>query len=136
MKTSLAAGSIVTAVLVSGSAVCAAESKSEAKLNIPAHYKVGGGGCRPGGGYSFIASSPDHPSTYPKLILKVFNGEVIGMIFEAGVEAGWKPWYGQQKGKPISHGGGPAHYSQTIYLKKPPTAAECASSKGPMGDKK
>ena len=136
MKTSLVAGSIITASLLAGSTTYATESTPKSKLNIPAHYKLGSGGCRAGGGYSFIASAPGHPSTYPKLILKVFNGEVIGMIFEAGVEAGWKPWYGQPKGKPISHGGGPAHYSQTIYLKKPPTATECASSKGPLGDEK
>ncbi|MBX9826599.1 MAG: hypothetical protein K2Y27_16610 [Xanthobacteraceae bacterium] len=102
-----------------------------ADTKIPPHYTVSGG-CRPGGGYSFVASAPGHPSTYPKLILRVFKGELIGMIFEAGTESGWKPWYDQADGKPVSHGSGPAHYSQAIWLKTPPTAEQCAASKGPM----
>ena len=73
----------------------------------------------------------DHPSTYPKLVLPLFNGEVIGMVFEADAPVGWQPWYDQPVGKPISHGGGPAHYSQTIYLKPPPSAADCMKSAGP-----
>ena len=133
MKTSLAAGSLIITSLAVGPGTYAAEGTAE--LKIPAHYKLGHGGCRPGGGYSFIASASGHPSTYPKLILKVFNGEIIGMIFEAGVESGWKPWYDQPREKPISHGGGPVHYSQAIYMRKPPTAEECAASKGPLGNK-
>lgn len=104
--------------------------------DIPPHYKPASAECRPGRGYSFIAETAKHPSTYPKLILRVFNGEVIGAIFEVPATAGWKPWYDQPEGKPVSHGGGPAHYSQAIYFKKPPTAAECASSPGPWGHRK
>ena len=118
-----------TAAVVLNPSVCAAETAAPSK--IPAHYKLGSGGCRPGSGYSFIAEAYSHPSTYPKLILKVFNGEVIGVIFEVPAEAGWKPWYDQPEGKPISHGSGPAHYSQAIQLKAPPTAEECRSSSGP-----
>lgn len=98
---------------------------------LPTHYHIGHGGCRPGIGYSFIAQTGDHPSTYPKLVLRVFNGEIIGMVFEADTAAGWKPWYDQPAGKPISHGGGPAHYSQAIYVKPPPSAADCMKSAGP-----
>ena len=125
---------IVVAALALSSAIYAAERTPGSKFEIPPHYKLGSGGCRPGGGYSFSANTPDHPSTYPKLILRIFNGELVGMIFEVDAAAGWKPWYDQPKGRPISHGGGPAHYSQAIYLKKPPTAEECASSRGPWGN--
>lgn len=102
---------------------------------VPPHYKPADGGCRPDRGYSFIAETPTHRSTYPKLILRVFNGEVIGAIFEVPAASGWKPWYDQPEGKPTSHGSGPAHYSQAIYFKKPPTAQECALSPGPWGHK-
>jgi hypothetical protein len=98
---------------------------------LPPHYHLGHGGCRAGVGYSFVAQAPDHPSTYPKLILRVFNGEIIGMVFESDAAAGWKPWYDQPVGKPVSHGGGPAHYSQAIYVKAPPSAADCGQSAGP-----
>ena len=98
---------------------------------LPAPYHLGQGGCRAGRGYSFVAQTPNHPSTYPKLLLRIFNGEIIGMVFEADAAAGWKPWYDQPAGKPVSHGDGPAHYSQAIYIKAPPTAADCAKSSGP-----
>jgi hypothetical protein len=103
------------------------------KSEIPNHYKLVSGDCRAGRGYSFVAEATGHPSTYPKLILLVFNGEIIGTIFEADASAGWKPWYDQPKGAPMSHGGGPAHYSQAIYVKRPPTTEECASSTGAWG---
>lgn len=122
--------SIAIGLAISTSHVFVSPS-SAADPKIPAHYKPTGG-CRPGHGYSFVASAPSHPSTYPKLILRVFKGELIGMIFEAGAETGWKPWYDQPNGKPVSHGDGPAHYSQAIWLKTPPTAEQCATSKGPM----
>jgi hypothetical protein len=66
------------------------------------------------------------------MLLRVFDGEVIGVVFEAASEAGWKPWYDQPAGKPISHGNGPAHYSQSLYFKSPPTAEECTKSAGPL----
>jgi len=104
-------------------------------LKIPSYYKPGSGQCSAGRGYSFSAEAPDYPSTYPKLNLRVFNGEVIGFLFEVDVKEGWKPWYDQPEGKPTAHGHGPAHYTQTIYIKKGPTAEECNASTGPYGKK-
>ena len=46
-------------------------------LKIPPHYKAGSGTCSPGRGYSFTAEAPHHPSTYPKVNLRVFNSEVM-----------------------------------------------------------
>ena len=123
----------ITAFLSFLGGVGASAAEQAPGSNVPPHFKLGAGGCRAGSGYSFLAEAPKHPSTYPKLILKVFNGEIIGVIFEVTAESGWKPWYQQPEGRPISHGDGPAHYSQTIYLKKPPTAEECAASAGPWG---
>lgn len=98
---------------------------------LPSHFRLAHGGCRAGRGYSFVAEAPDHRSTYPKLVLRVFNGEIIGMVFEVDASTGWKPWYDQPAGKPISHDGGPQHYSQAINIKPPPTASDCAKSIGP-----
>ena len=103
-------------------------------LKIPPHYKPGGGSCSPGRGYSFSAEAPNYPSTYPKLNLRVFNGEVIGFIVEIEAKEGWKPWYDQPEGKPTVHDNSPPHYTETIYIKKGPTAEECKASKGPFGN--
>lgn len=103
------------------------------ELKIPPHYRPGSGGCTAGRGYSFSAEAPNHPSTYPKMNLRVFNGEVIGFIFELEAKEGWKPWYDQPEGKPTVHDGSIQHYTQTIYFKKGPTAEECKASKGPYG---
>jgi len=65
--------------------------------------------------------------------LRVFNREVIGFLFEVDAKEGWKPWYDQPEGKPTARDGGQEHYTQTIYIKKGPTAEECKSSKGPQG---
>lgn len=113
------------------SADAAAEISSQTVAALPSHYHLGPGDCRPGIGFSFVAETPDHPSTYPKLVLRVFNGQIIGMVFEAEAAAGWKPWYDQPEGKPVSHHGGPPHYSQAIYFKAPPTTADCANATGP-----
>ena len=59
----------------------AAEVALGPDLRIPPYYKPGGGACSPGRGYSFSASAPNFPSTYPKLNLRVFNDEVIGFTF-------------------------------------------------------
>lgn len=122
-------------VALSASLFAAEPSLSSAArqvTGIPPHYKPGHNGCRAGAGYSFIAEASGHSSTYPKLILRVFDGEVIGVVFEADATAGWKPWYDQAAGKPISHGNGPAHYSQSLYFKSPPTADDCSKSAGPL----
>jgi hypothetical protein len=58
------------------------------ELKIPPHYEPGSGGCTPGRGYSFSAKASNHPSTYPKLNLRVFNGEIIGFIFEIEAKEG------------------------------------------------
>lgn len=104
-------------------------------LKIPSHYRAGKR-CDPGRGYGFTAEAPNFPSTYPKLNLRVFNGEVIGFIFELDAKEGWKPWYDQPEGKPTAHDGSIQHYTQTIYIKKGPTAEECKLAKGPYGNEK
>lgn len=124
----------VTLGLTSGPSV--AEVVLGPDLKIPPHYKAGSGGCRPGRGYTFGAEAPNYPSTYPKLNLRVFGGEVIGFLVEVSAKEGWKPWYDQPEGKPTSHEGSPPHYTQTIYIKKGPTAEECKASKGPYGSEK
>lgn len=101
-------------------------------LKIPPHYTPGKD-CRAGRGYHTAAQGPNYPTTMPKMDLKVFKGEVIGFIFEADAKEGWKPWYDQPEGQPTSHDGGPKHYTQTIMIKKGPTAEECKASKGPLG---
>jgi len=103
-------------------------------LKIPPHYKFGGGNCSAGRGYNFSAEAPNHPSTYPKMNLRVFNGEVIGFLFELDAKEGWKPWYDQPEGKPTAHDGSVKHYTQTIYIKKGPTAEDCKASKSPYGN--
>ena len=101
-------------------------------LKIPPHYKAGKR-CRPGRGYNFTAKAPNHPSTLPKMNVRVFNGEVIGFLFEVDDKDGWKPWYDEPEGKPRSHRGGTPHYTQLILIKKGPTKEECKASKGPFG---
>ena len=100
-------------------------------LKIPPHYRPGGGACSRG--YSFSAEAPNYPSTFPKMNLRVFNGEVIGIVFELPAKDGWKPWYDQLEGKPTAHDGSIPHYTQTIYFKKGPTAEERKAAKGPYG---
>ena len=102
------------------------------ELKIPPHYKAGKR-CRPGRGYNFKAEAPNNSSTLPMMNLRVFNGEVIGFLFEVNAKEGWKPWYDQKEGKPNAHGGSTPHYTQLILIKKGPTAAECKASKGPYG---
>ncbi len=101
-------------------------------LKVPPYYTPGKR-CDPGRGYNFSAEAPNYPSTYPKMNLRVFNGEVIGFLFELDAKEGWKPWYDQPEGKPTVHEGGPPHYTQTIYIKRGPTVEECKASKGPYG---
>ena len=119
------------ATLTLGSGPYAAEVILGPDLKIPPHYKPGSGSCSAGRGYSFSAAAPNYASSYPKLNLRVFNGEVIGFIFELDAKEGWKPWYDQPEGKPTEHDGSVKHYTQTIYIKKGPTAEECKASKGP-----
>jgi hypothetical protein len=104
-------------------------------LKIPPHYKPGSGECRAGRGYTFSAQASNYPSTDPKMNLRVFNGEVIGFVFELDAKEGWNPWCDQPEGKPTAHDGSIQHYTQTIYIKKGPTAEECKASQGPYGNK-
>ena len=101
-------------------------------LKIPPHYKASKR-CRPDRGYNFKAKAPNHPSTLPTMNVRVFNGEVIGFLFEVDAKDGWKPWYDEPEGKPRSHRGETPHYTQLIMIKKGPTAEECKTSKGPYG---
>jgi hypothetical protein len=98
------------------------------ELKIPPHYKPGASGCRPGRGYTFTPQAAGFPANYPKMNLRVFNGEVIGFVFELDAKEGWRPWYDQSEGKPTEHDGSIKHYTQTIYIKKAPTAEECQVS--------
>jgi hypothetical protein len=63
--------------------------------------------------------------------LWIYNGEVIGLLFEALARDGWRPWYDEPEGKPAIHGTEPPHYSQQIMFKRGPTAEECKVAKGP-----
>ena len=80
-------------------------------------------------------NGPPTPRRYllPTMNVRVFNGEVIGFLFEVDAKDGWKPWYDEPEGKPRSHGGDNPHYTQLIMIKKGPTAEECKTSKGPYG---
>lgn len=122
---------IVTLGLISGPYAAQVPLGPDLK-KIPPYYKLASGTCLPGRGYTFSAEAPNYPSSYPKLILRVFNGEVIGFTFELEAKEGWRPWYDQPEGKPNAHEGGPPHYTQSIYIKKGPTAEECEVSKGPL----
>lgn len=125
--------SVLMIVASAGAQLDAAKTILGPDLKIPSHYRSGSARCTPGRGYSFSADAPNYPSTYPKLNLRVFNGEVIGVVFEVPAKEGWKPWYDQPEGKPTAHDGSHEHYTQTIYFKKGPTAEECKQSKDPYG---
>lgn len=134
MKKTMIVSALISLMLGLATGSYAAEVTLGADLKLPPHYRPGSSSCSPGRGYSFSAEAPNHPSTYPKLNLRVFNGEVIGFIFEVEAKEGWKPWYDQPEGKPTQHDNSPAHYTQTIYIKKGPTVEECKASKGPYGN--
>ena len=136
MKKIITLITLTLATLGLGSWPYAAEVTLGPDLKIPPYYKAGSGRCSPGRGYNMSAEAPGYPSTYPKMNLRVFNGEVIGFIFELEAKEGWKPWYDQPEGKPTAHEGSIFHYTQTIYIKKGPTAEECKASKGPYGNEK
>ena len=113
----------------------AAEVTLGPDLKIPPYYKAANNRCLPGRGYLLTAAAPNYPPTeFPRMNLRVFNGEVIGFMFEVDAKEGWRPWYDQPEGKPTTHEGRSLpHYQQTIYIKKGPTAEECKASKGPDG---
>jgi len=96
---------------------------------LPPHYVVKNH-CLPGRGFVAVAQAPGYPSTYPMMALVVFKGEIVGFLLEVAEKDGWKPWYNQPEGKPVSHDGGPKHYTQTVMIKKGPSAEECTAAKG------
>lgn len=104
-----------------------AQDASAVRIPVPKHYVVKHH-CMPDRGFVAVAEAPGYPSTYPKLNLLVFKGEVIGVLFEAEEKDGWKPWYNQPEGKATSHDGSPSHYTQTLMFKKGPTAQECKAA--------
>ena len=118
-------------LVLSMSALAAQSSYADeapgARVAVPPHYVVKKH-CVPGRGFVAAAEAPNHPSTYPKLNLFVFKGEVVGFLFEAHEKDGWKPWYNQPQGQPVSHDGGSKHYTQTIMIKNGPTAEECKAA--------
>ena len=89
--------------------------------------------CIPERGFIAMPQASGHPATLPFVALWVFNGEVVGLLFEAHEKDGWKPWYDEPEGQAVSHDGGPRHYSQLIMLKPGPTAEQCKAAKGPYG---
>lgn len=102
----------------------------DGRVAVPAHYVVKPH-CVPDRGFVAVAQAPNFPAAYPMLNLLVFNGEVVGFLFEADEKDGWKPWYNEPQGQPASHAGGPRHYTQTIMIKKGPTAQECKAAEVP-----
>lgn len=106
----------------------AARAHDAPGAKLPAHYVVKGQ-CRAGRGFVAVAEAPGYAPTYPLLHLLVFEGEIIGALFEVRESDGWKPWYNQPEGKPVSHDGGPRHYSHTIMLKGGPTAEQCKTAR-------
>lgn len=105
------------------------QERRRVEVGIPAHYAVKTR-CIPNRGFIAEAEAPNHPPALPMLNLLIFNGEVVGLLFEVLARDGWKPWYDEPEGKPVSHDGGPEHYSQLIMLKQGPTAEQCKAAKG------
>lgn len=100
-------------------------------LKLPPYYVVKSR-CIAERGYVALAEAPGHSPELPLLGLFVYRGEVVGALFEAHEKDGWRPWYNEPEGKPVSHNGGPRHYSHTVMFKKGPTAEECKAASGPL----
>ena len=117
-------------VLAADQSAVHGQQRRPVDVGIPSHYVVKTD-CIPNRGFLAVSEAPNHPATLPMLNLFIFNGEVIGLLFEAHARDGWKPWYDEPEGQPVSHDGGPPHYSQLIMLKAGPTAQQCKAAKGP-----
>jgi hypothetical protein len=108
------------------------QERRRVEVGIPKHYVVKTK-CIPERGFFAVAEAPGHEEAMPMAALLIFNGEVIGVLFEALARDGWRPWYDEPEGKPVSHDGGPEHYSQLMMFKRGPTAEECQAAKGAFG---
>jgi hypothetical protein len=123
---------ITLGLFVSCASTAYSQERRRVEVGIPAHYVVKTG-CIANRGFVAVAEAPNHPPTLPMLNLLIFNGEVIGLLFEVLERDGWKPWYDEPEGQAVSHDGGPKHYSQLMMLRQGPTAAECKSAKDAFG---
>lgn len=94
---------------------------------MPQHYVVRTH-CTPGRGFFAAPQLQGQAPALPFLAMFVFNGEVTGFLLEVDAKEGWKPWYDQPEGRPISHYGGPKHYTQTAMIRKGPAAEECKAA--------
>jgi hypothetical protein len=121
----------LTLSIACASNACAQERR-QVEVGIPKHYVVKTR-CILGRGFIAEAEAPNHPPALPMVNLLIFNGEVIGLFFEVLARDGWKPWYDEPEGQPVSHGGGPEHYSQLMMFKQGPTAEQCKAAKGAFG---
>jgi hypothetical protein len=108
------------------------QERRRGDIGIPPHYVVQTA-CIPNRGFVAVSEARNHPATLPMLNLLIFNGEVVGLLFEVLERDGWKPWYDEPEGQAVSHDGGPKHYSQLIMLKQGPTAEECKAAKDAFG---
>lgn len=115
-------------ILLSVPAMQPAHAHDEATDAIPSYYTVKNH-CVAGRGFVAVPEAPGFPPAYPFVALLVFKGEIVGFLLEVGEKDGWKPWYNQPQEQPVSHDGGPRHYTQTIMIKKGPTAEECKAAK-------
>lgn len=99
---------------------------------LPPGYVVRGN-CVPNMGYHAGHKDAERGKIHRMVVLNVFNGEVIGFETEQDAQEGWRPWFDQPEGKAITHEGMEhfPHYTQHIFIKKPPTAEQCKASKGP-----
>jgi hypothetical protein len=109
-----------------------AQERRRVAIGIPKHYAVKTK-CIPERGFIAVAEAPGYQEALPMAGLLIFNGEVIGLLFEALARDGWKPWYDEPEGKPVSHDGGPEHYSQLMMFKQGPTAEQCKAAKDAFG---
>ena len=124
--------SLVVALSLSVACTAYSQERKRAEVGIPAHYVVKTR-CIPDRGFIAVSEALSYPATLPMLNLLIFNGEVIGLLFEVHEKDGWKPWYDEPEGQAVSHDGGPKHYSQLMLLKPGPTAEQCKAAKGPYG---
>ena len=116
-------------VFILSTTAAVSEEPPRPKVGIPSYYSIKPR-CIPERGFIALPEVPGHAAELPLVALWIFNGEVIGLLFEAHERDGWRPWYDEPEGQAVSHSGGPRHYSQLVMLKKGPTAEQCKAAKG------